>query len=464
MANESYQKVNWGWLNDYNGYKFAPITFFEQLYTIDGYSFKDKYENQWKELESGKIIIDSAKKLGYEEIETDIYGNIISKEFIPYTTGLINEEKEVVNDKFSKYQPVYFKDGVPKICDNTLMNNIYGNTNSLMTTSEKQTLFNKIKSVMNEYESTLNTVEILSTKGGLTSSEQEQLQNAIDNLKILQDKLQSETTINGGTINGLNVNAKTLNGNSIYADFINTNVLQLTNPVTVNYSGDLSGVLQFNSLSDMSLPLTLTNSGVNAAKYGPENNTALNSKGQFIVPQFTVDSKGRLIDAKNITYTLPASVSPSLTINGKPLTGNINLTAADVGAVDKLTYSKSVERKLLYSNNDLNTEFGKQTINITNLNNYDEIEIEFCGSLDHLNVPGFTGKAKRTVKSSYENNFSSCVYFTGVYNDVVFINVRYFKIQGNSIEFYDSYYHNGTDTIIINLSLIPTKIIGYKYN
>ena len=41
----------------------------------------------------------------------------------------------------------------------------------------------------------------------------------------------------------MNVNAKTLNGNSIYADFINTNILQLTNPVTVNYSGDLSGVL-----------------------------------------------------------------------------------------------------------------------------------------------------------------------------------------------------------------------------
>jgi hypothetical protein len=41
-------------------------------------------------LENGKIIIDSTKKIGYEEIETDIYGNIISKEFVPYTTGLIN--------------------------------------------------------------------------------------------------------------------------------------------------------------------------------------------------------------------------------------------------------------------------------------------------------------------------------------------------------------------------------------
>ena len=49
-------------------------------------------------------------------------------------------------------------------------------------------------------------------------------------------------------------------------------------------------------------------------------------------------------------------------------------------------------------------------------------------------------------------------------NDLEFKSHIKIKIQGNSIEFYDSYYHNGTDTIIINLSLIPTKIIGYKYN
>jgi hypothetical protein len=29
MSNATYQKINWGWLNDYNGYKFAPITFME---------------------------------------------------------------------------------------------------------------------------------------------------------------------------------------------------------------------------------------------------------------------------------------------------------------------------------------------------------------------------------------------------------------------------------------------------
>jgi hypothetical protein len=43
MSNNSYEKINWGWLNDYNGYKFAPITFIEQLYTENGYSFQNIY-------------------------------------------------------------------------------------------------------------------------------------------------------------------------------------------------------------------------------------------------------------------------------------------------------------------------------------------------------------------------------------------------------------------------------------
>ena len=43
--NPTYQKINWGWLNDYNGYKFAPITFVEQLYTEDGFPFLDKYND-----------------------------------------------------------------------------------------------------------------------------------------------------------------------------------------------------------------------------------------------------------------------------------------------------------------------------------------------------------------------------------------------------------------------------------
>ena len=52
MAGELYQKINWGWLNDYNGYKFAPITFVEQLYTKDGYPFLTEYNEDRNEIKS----------------------------------------------------------------------------------------------------------------------------------------------------------------------------------------------------------------------------------------------------------------------------------------------------------------------------------------------------------------------------------------------------------------------------
>jgi hypothetical protein len=29
QQNLVYEQINWGWLNDYAGYKFAPITFYE---------------------------------------------------------------------------------------------------------------------------------------------------------------------------------------------------------------------------------------------------------------------------------------------------------------------------------------------------------------------------------------------------------------------------------------------------
>ena len=42
--NLKYEQINWGWLNDYSGYKFAPLTFYEKLYTEEGKPFKNVYE------------------------------------------------------------------------------------------------------------------------------------------------------------------------------------------------------------------------------------------------------------------------------------------------------------------------------------------------------------------------------------------------------------------------------------
>lgn len=91
-TNATYQKINWGWLNDYNGYKFAPITFVENLYTSDGYPFIEKYNER------------------FNEVQTTI------------STGTVNNARYLVNEENEPFsttanQPVYFKDGIPIQCE-----------------------------------------------------------------------------------------------------------------------------------------------------------------------------------------------------------------------------------------------------------------------------------------------------------------------------------------------------------
>lgn len=70
-TNATYQKINWGWLNDYNGYKFAPITFVENLYTSDGYPFIDKYNERLGEVQTtiSTGTVNNARYLVNEENE-----------------------------------------------------------------------------------------------------------------------------------------------------------------------------------------------------------------------------------------------------------------------------------------------------------------------------------------------------------------------------------------------------------
>ena len=61
--NLKYEQINWGWLNDYAGYKFAPITFFDNLYTEDGKSFKDEYNTTLEKLRNGEFLVGRAQAL-----------------------------------------------------------------------------------------------------------------------------------------------------------------------------------------------------------------------------------------------------------------------------------------------------------------------------------------------------------------------------------------------------------------
>ena len=75
---------------------------------------------------------------------------------------------------------------------------------------------------------------------------------------------------------------------------------------TITVKGDATGSVSFDGSADKDLNLTLSNSGVATGSYGPTGDVAPNYKETFVVPQVTVDIKGRVTSATNRTITLPA--------------------------------------------------------------------------------------------------------------------------------------------------------------
>ena len=194
IQSDSYQKINWGWLNDYNGYKFAPITFFEQLYTEEGYAFKDQYDKRWSDLEQGNLVAGAATSLKYPEFEINSDNEQIITGYKLYNTG-------------NKNFPIYFKDGVPQSCDPSLL----GNINLLMPEESKAQLQKNLQDKIILYEGSIERIQALQTARESLSSEEELLANfdairrETENLTTYQDQLRALTTIHGGTIVGDNV-------------------------------------------------------------------------------------------------------------------------------------------------------------------------------------------------------------------------------------------------------------------
>lgn len=78
---------------------------------------------------------------------------------------------------------------------------------------------------------------------------------------------------------------------------------------TISATGHATGSVSFDGSANASLALTLANSGVTAASYGPTGNSSPASGGTFTVPQVTVDAKGRVTSAATRTITLPKASS-----------------------------------------------------------------------------------------------------------------------------------------------------------
>lgn len=87
---------------------------------------------------------------------------------------------------------------------------------------------------------------------------------------------------------------------------------------SLSLGGDASGTASIGA-TPSTLTVTLTNSGVTAGNYGQSSGGTISWGGNFIVPQFSVDAKGRVTTARNWTLSLPEEVTWE-TLSGKPST------------------------------------------------------------------------------------------------------------------------------------------------
>lgn len=282
MSNNSYEKINWGWLNDYNGYKFAPITFIEQLYTEDGNSFQNIYNQQWQDLKDGKIVAGTANTL-------------VDK----------NNNNQLLTTL--KDTPIYFKDGIPVSCNKTLVSNILGNVNVLMTESEKKTLKDNINSLLEDSNVALTIIEELSNKNSLSSSEQTQLTNAKSTLTDIEKNLMKYTTINANSITGSVINADTINSSNLNVD----SAITFNDPINLTFISDDIIVDKIvigssDSSQDINIALKSINT-ISPGNYGPTDSgeVTLQNSSSFKVPNYTIDNKGRITNSDTVTYILP---------------------------------------------------------------------------------------------------------------------------------------------------------------
>lgn len=108
--NLEYQQINWGWLNDYSGYKFAPITFFDKIYTETGAVFSVEYRDFLNKLRNGGFLVKDAQRLSYMD------------------EGVI---KPYGQDDPHPEKPVYFSNGIPVQCPGPIEIDLVGNVNNI---------------------------------------------------------------------------------------------------------------------------------------------------------------------------------------------------------------------------------------------------------------------------------------------------------------------------------------------
>lgn len=93
----------------------------------------------------------------------------------------------------------------------------------------------------------------------------------------------------------------------------------------IELTGDVTG--SHSSTGGWSIATTLKNSGVTAGSYGPTGNVSPDHEESFVVPQITVDAKGRVTSVTNRTITLPADADTKYSHPSSAASGQYGPTA-----------------------------------------------------------------------------------------------------------------------------------------
>lgn len=345
QQNLVYEQINWGWLNDYAGYKFAPITFYEQLYTSDGRSFKNMFNDILDDLKDGTFVVGASQRLVQENDDGT---------YTPYNPGM--KLSDGSPSAFNEFKPIYFLDGKPSICPYL---NIDSNGNINIAHEQDENGLWQISIRKDKDEKILND-----TWGNSVLPAERYNDYTIYSGYLYGDKIISRnsnetdyTYINFGnikatnkidvpTVNSTTVNSTTVNSTTVNSTIVNSNV-NFTNPIKLKFNGDVTEITTnvTSSNNTFTTSLTLKNSGVTSGTYGQESASTLAAGGTFIIPCFTVNSKGLITAAKEYTMTLPSSASTL------KITEISSITASDKYY---LTAGKGVSgEQALYSSSDV---------------------------------------------------------------------------------------------------------------
>lgn len=100
------EKINLGWLKDYQNQKFAPKTFANQVLNLDGTSYESTVNQRFEDIAA---LIEAFNNIKYAGSDTPGGSALSAEKLTTQTVGYSDT-------------PVYFKDGKPEICTSLSLN------------------------------------------------------------------------------------------------------------------------------------------------------------------------------------------------------------------------------------------------------------------------------------------------------------------------------------------------------